>query len=193
MTENNIVIEHSSDLGGIAKALSKVQGTIKSLRKDSAGYGYKYSSISEIADYVLPILSSNGIAVSQFGGGGRKLVTMLIHSETGQFLKGVVDLPPAEDMDVKGTNIAQKDGSLRTYYRRYSLCEMIGLTSNDEDTDAAPTANANKPANKKITASAAPAASKKEAKADDDLGEKKAAAPKKGGFNRIKAKKDDDL
>jgi hypothetical protein len=190
MTEANMTVEHSAELGGIAKALTKVQAAIKSIKKDSAGYGYRYSSISEIADYVLPILSSNGIAVSQFGGGGRKLITMLIHSETGQFLKGVVDLPNAEEMDVKGTNVAQKDGSLRTYYRRYSLCEMVGLTSNEEDTDAAPTSNS-KPSNKKITTKAAAP----EESQSKPVAEKKADAPKKGGFNRIKANanKDDDL
>lgn len=143
-----ITMEHSESLSGIAKALSQVQAEIRSIKKDSSGYGYKYASISEIMDYALPLLSKNGLAVSQFGGGGRRLITMLIHTETGEYLKGSVDLPSPETMDMKGVNVAQKDGSLRTYYKRYCFCEMIGLTSNDEDTDASSEGpkKANKPA-----------------------------------------------
>lgn len=134
--DTTLNLEHSKELSGVAGALAKVQSKIKSIRKDASGYGYKYSSISDIMDYVLPILSENDLALTQFGGGSRELVTMLIHTKTGQFIKGRVTLPSAETMDMKGTNIAQKDGSLRTYFKRYSVCEIIGLTSNDEDNDA---------------------------------------------------------
>lgn len=178
MSENvSLNLEHSQDLSGVASALAKVQSKIKSIRKDASGYGYKYSSISDIMDYVLPILSENDLALTQFGGGTRELVTMLIHTKTGQFIKGRITLPSAEEMEMKGTNIAQKDGSLRTYFKRYSVCEIIGLTSNDEDNDASSEGF------KKNERAAAPAPAPKAKAVEQKVVETSvAAAPKRGGF-----------
>lgn len=133
---SEISLEHSTSLSGIATALAKTQSELKSIKKDASGYGYKYTNICEIADYLLPILSKNDIAVSQFGSGDQDLVTMLIHTKTGEFIKGRIRLPNASELEMKGVNIAQKFGALRTYFKRYSLAEIVGLTSNDEDNDA---------------------------------------------------------
>jgi len=181
MSENaSLNLEHSQDLSGVASALAKVQSKIKSIRKDASGYGYKYSSISDIMDYVLPILSENDLALTQFGGGTRELVTMLIHTKTGQFIKGRITLPSAEEMEMKGTNIAQKDGSLRTYFKRYSVCEIIGLTSNDEDNDASSEGF------KKNERAAAPAPKAKAVEQKvvetSTVSAPEAAVPKRGGF-----------
>lgn len=128
-------LEHSESLSGVATALCKVQSEVRSIGKDSSGYGYKYSSVSEIMDYLLPILSKNDLAITQFGA-GKDLVTMLIHSKSGEYIKGRVELPDASIMEMKSCNIAQKAGSLRTYFKRYCIGEIVGLTSNDEDNDA---------------------------------------------------------
>jgi hypothetical protein len=127
--------QHSQQIAEIATALSKVQSEIRSIKKDSSGFGYKYTSISELADYLLPILSKNGLAVSQFEDGQGNLVTMLIHT-SGQYLKGYMKLIDASSLEMKGVNLAQKIGSVWSYMRRYALAAIVGLTSNDEDTDA---------------------------------------------------------
>jgi hypothetical protein len=129
-------LEHSAELSGIALALSKVQSEIKSIKKEASGYGYKYAKVDEIMDYLLPILSKNGLSITQFGDGNKAIVTMIIDSKTGQYIKGRIELPDADKLDMKGVNVAQKSGAIRTYFKRYSICEIVGLTTNDEDNDA---------------------------------------------------------
>jgi len=128
-------LNHSESLAGIATALSKVQAELKPLGKGDEGFGYRYLNLADIMEYVLPITSKHGIAVSQFGVGVNSIATMLIHTETGEFIKGIVEMPSASELEMKGVNLAQKNGSLRTYFRRYSVSELLGITAVDEDTD----------------------------------------------------------
>lgn len=177
-------LDHSNSVGEIAGALVGVQKELKSIRKDSSGYGYNYTSISEVMDYLLPLLSKNGIAVTQFGGGttsdGRDVViTMLVHKGSGEYLKGHITLPHASELDMKSINVAQKAGALRTYYKRYAVCEMVGLTSNDEDTDCSDSAG-----NKSSKGNAARKSSEKKSEP------KKENKPSSGSSFRRKKKED---
>jgi hypothetical protein len=77
----------------------------------------------------MPLLSANGLALIQpmkVSDGHTILITKLIH-ESGETIESEMILPNHAD--------PQKYGSLITYYKRYQLQAMLGISTKDEDDD----------------------------------------------------------
>ena len=119
----------SQELSALATDLSKLQGKLPHVAKDSKGYGYNYSDLASTLDVVKPLLVEFGFSVSQFEDGNGNLVTMLLH-KSGQFIKGSMKLI---EIDMKGTNKAQEKGAVLSYFRRYSIQAILGMASEDND------------------------------------------------------------
>lgn len=116
----------------ISEALVKAQNQFKPVAKDSENPFFKssYADLSSILNSVMPVLTANGLAVSQpmrVENGVTILCTKLIHSSGEQMISEMI-LPPHND--------PQKYGSLITYYKRYQLQAMLGISTADEDDDA---------------------------------------------------------
>ena len=135
-------MEKSEQINTLAEALAKAQAkftsvnkgrTVKVKTKAGFEYTYKYAELSDILDMVRGPLAENGLAIIQTATTQEnKLVinTMLLHA-SGQFIKSDLNLPSVEI----GNNAIQAIGGSITYGRRYALCSMLGIAS-DEDTDA---------------------------------------------------------
>lgn len=122
-------IEHSEQLDQLAGALSQLQGELPHVAKDSKGYGYNYSSLSDTLDTVKPLLVKYGFSLTQFEDGGENLVTMLLH-KSGQYIKGRMKLI---SIGMKGANEAQQKGAVLSYFRRYSIQAILGMAAEDSD------------------------------------------------------------
>ena len=144
MAEN----KKANDLGQIAAALVAVQGELHAVKKDNTAdagkYSYTYADLASVWDTIRPLLSKNGIAVVQMpedvvDGNTIRLRTMLLHT-SGEYLTSTLPMPFA---DVS----PQAVGSALTYARRYALCAMLGVATEDDDGAAAqPTTGAARPA-----------------------------------------------
>lgn len=100
----------------------------------------KYANLKAILMTVRPVLLKHGIRIRQgaapswtLDGGGIKgrlvpVYTDLIHSETGQIDRTIIEIPVTK-LD------AQAMGSALTYGRRYSLLAALGLTTDEADDD----------------------------------------------------------
>jgi len=115
----------------ISKALVKFQSELKPAGKDAVNPFFKsnYLTLSGIIDHVMPLLSSNGLAIIQpmkIQDGLTVLITRLIHV-SGEFIESEMILP--------GHNDPQKHGSLITYYKRYQLQALLGISTSEEDDD----------------------------------------------------------
>jgi len=115
----------------ISKALVKFQSELKPAGKDAVNPFFKsnYLTLSGIIDHVMPILSSNGLAIIQpmkIQDGATVLVTRLIHV-SGETIESEMVLPPHND--------PQKYGSFITYYKRYQLQALLGISTSEEDDD----------------------------------------------------------
>jgi len=136
---------HSPTIGAIAGALSKAQAElanitkqhtaqVRSKRGDGASYSYTYASLADVNDTIREPLAKNGLAISQLitsTDRGDLLVTMLMHAESGEWLRSAVLLPVAQGAD------AQAVGSAITYMRRYSILAMLNIATEDDDGAAA--------------------------------------------------------
>lgn len=108
-------------------ALAAAQGEYESVVKIHQGHGFKYANISDVLDMVRPILSRHGIAVMQ-PFTDREMVTILAHAsgEEREFRCPMV-------MDATSRmNASQKVGAGVTYFRRYHLCSILGIATEDE-------------------------------------------------------------
>lgn len=116
----------------LSQALVKFQSQLKPVNKDSENPFFKshYADLSSILQSVMPLLSANGLALVQpmkVQDGHTILITKLIH-ESGESIESEMILPPHAD--------PQKYGSLISYYKRYQLQALLGVSTKDEDDDA---------------------------------------------------------
>jgi hypothetical protein len=131
-------VKHSDSIQELAQALSKAQGAMGAAHKDAQNPHLRntYASLSSIIDTAKGPLSANGLAfvqlLCQAESGGMILETVLMHS-SGQWLSSeiLVNATAAN----KGVNEAQALGSALTYYKRYALAALLGISVADEDDD----------------------------------------------------------
>lgn len=121
--------------GNIYRQLFEVQKELSTLPKNRTAHKYKYTDLDTVVQVIKPIMQKNNIAFVQSIGtaadGGIVLTTRIFNTES-EFIEDSVMVPTITD---KYLNSAQTLGMSITYMRRYSLCAMLGVTS-DEDVDA---------------------------------------------------------
>ena len=108
-------------------AMAKCQAAFKSVVKDKQGHGFKYADIGDVLEMALPILSCNGIAVLQ-PFTPSEMITILCH-ESGASME--FRTPIVADTTGR-MNASQKVGASVTYFRRYHLCSILGIATEDE-------------------------------------------------------------
>lgn len=122
----------SDNLNEIARALSKFQGSLTTVKKDTKAYNYKYATLSSIWDMIRHPLSENGLTVLQdtfTHEHGISVSTRVLHI-SGQWVEfGPLVVPMSK-------NDAHSAGSATSYGRRYGLCTALGIVTEEEDDDA---------------------------------------------------------
>lgn len=121
--------------GALFTALAAAQSRFKAIpetktvtvsTRQGRSYSYQYADLSSIIDIVRPALNREKIALSQTVSKGRVQTILAGHEAllifTTQFANN--DISP------------QEQGSVLTYYKRYSLSAALGIASGGEDVDA---------------------------------------------------------
>ena len=117
------------------KALAAFQQECPTISKDSKAYNYKYADLPSIVEIINPLLKKHSLGFIQplqYAEGVRKIQTIVFHTESGNSIESVVDIP---EVEFKGMNLYQSMGSGITYLRRYALSSALGIVT-DEDNDA---------------------------------------------------------
>ena len=125
----------SDSITELLSALAEVQSELPTMPKSSQAYGYKYTDLDTITQTIKPILSKHGIGYIQSVGGltaNALTLTTRIFNKKGECIEDTAALPTITSTK---NNAAQTLGMSITYMRRYALCAMLGITS-DEDVDA---------------------------------------------------------
>ena len=130
----------SPDISELSKALFSIQNNLPPAIKDARNsfVGNDYATLNSVMETCRDALYSRGIwlvqlpcpAPVELGTGHIGLETRLTHVESGQWLSSVTVIPlPKSD--------PQGLGSALTYARRYSLCTILGIITEDDDGNAA--------------------------------------------------------
>lgn len=119
--------------------MSAIQGMNIQINKDKAAHGYSYATLDQIMDKLNPLLNKYRLLVTHFIDYDKE--------EKMSYVKTVVmnvDKPTEEltsttyidkDVTLPGQNKVMVIGSQITYYRRYHVTSLFGLTT-ETDTDA---------------------------------------------------------
>lgn len=138
-------MKHSEQLDKIGAALAKAQSEMEPAIKDKTNPFFKanYADLASVWAACRKALSDNGLSVAQGcgGTGDGYLWTTLLHS-SGQYITAECPL-------ILGKRDPQGVGSAMTYYRRYGLAAILGITQEDDDAQSSM-----KPADKKAEAPA---------------------------------------
>lgn len=137
---SNEQTNHSEQINELAAALATAQGKFQPIKKSKTvevngktrdgrdfKYKYAYAPLDEILNATRPALSENGLAIIQTtdeGDYGTLLKTSLIHA-SGQWYNSYKILGRFED--------PQKFGGALTYYRRYEISTVLGISSEEDD------------------------------------------------------------
>jgi len=118
----------SESIKNIAGALVKFQASVSKVAKEANNpfFKKKYASLANILDTIQKPLSECGLAVSQFPDGDA-LTTIILHSESGEWMESSYTMPVAKQND------PQAMGSAITYARRYALGSILNLNIDDDD------------------------------------------------------------
>lgn len=123
----------SESIKELATALAKAQSELQAAKFDAVNPFLKnsYASLGSIIETARPVLSKNGLSVSQLpiGLDGRiGLSTILMHS-SGEWIESSLMLPVADE---KGKSTAQVAGSIISYLRRYAFASVLGIYAEDD-------------------------------------------------------------
>lgn len=131
-------MRQSESINTLLKSLTMAQSEYPTLPKDKKGYGYNYTDLDTVITTIKPIFEKNKLGFIQSLTtleNGKNGITTRIFSVEGEWIEDTIALP---DVAMAKTNAAQNLGASITYMRRYALCSMLGISS-DEDVDATTT------------------------------------------------------
>ena len=118
----------------IFASLILAQADLANPKKDTQGYGYKYSSLDQVLAVIKPVLAEHDLGLFQHVVGGIEndcitIKTVLIH-KSGQHLIEQAQVPVTFK-----SNPIQDYGAALTYGKRYALLGLMNIFPADEDTD----------------------------------------------------------
>ena len=131
-------MENKELLVALHKAKAEFLPIVKA--NDNPFFKSKYANLDTITDAITPALVKYGLLVLQ-PVQENKLYTQIYHTESGQMLESVYNLPELSD--------PQKLGSAITYARRYALSSFLGLVADEDDDGNAASGNISKVITKK--------------------------------------------
>lgn len=123
----------SDQVTNIFTALAECKKDFVPLQKNKQGYGYKYVTLDVVIDMLNAVLPKYGLGFVQFpsnNGEDYALTTRVFHT-SGEWLEDTVSFSLTE---ISKANDTQKLGASVTYFRRYTLSSIFGI-STDEDVD----------------------------------------------------------
>ena len=124
----------SETISTLAKAMLEVHRQLMPVTKDKVNTfkGSNYASFAAVMEGCREFLLDAGIWLIQYPihvdsqNPMLGLVTKLVHAESGEWQSSLLTIPVSKDDP-------QAFGSALTYARRYGLCALVGIVTEDDD------------------------------------------------------------
>lgn len=135
-------MKHSESLKNLAGAMHLFHLKMDAIKFDSVNpfFNSKYASLTHILQTIKEPLQESNLVIIQQPTGENGLTTMLIHTESGEFISDTYFMKPDKCTP-------QGYGSVVTYQRRYCIQSILGLCFEvDDDANEASTPEVKQPA-----------------------------------------------
>ena len=127
--------------------IAAVQQSVEAVKRTAEGYGYKYATLNDIWQLVKSSMMENGLGWTAVGAseiiGADTDMPTVYNTLTVAVYKSAHESENLMDMVKHGEAVsssytypaaaAQQVGSFETYYRRYGLIHLLGLTTVMDD------------------------------------------------------------
>jgi hypothetical protein len=135
------VIRTSETTKALFAALAAAQGEMPVVSKDSTAkvpmksggqYSYTYATLATVLEAIRPVLTKHGLVVTHgvtADGSKVKVETRVAHGGSGEWIETEIGASAASDTP-------QAIGSVVTYCRRYGVCALLSLATEDDDGEA---------------------------------------------------------
>lgn len=124
----------SEETTNLMKAMIASAPEIRSIAKSKQAYGYKYATLDSLIDMLRDVLPKHGLWFTQIPTRSEEesVLTTRVFHESGEWLEDSILMT---DTELQGkANDTQKLGASITYFRRYVLSSIFGVSA-DEDVD----------------------------------------------------------
>lgn len=124
----------SEETTNLMKAMIASAPEIRSIAKNKQAYGYKYATLDSLIDMLREVLPKHGLWFTQIPTRSEEesVLTTRVFHESGEWLEDSILMT---DTELQGkANDTQKLGASITYFRRYVLSSIFGVSA-DEDVD----------------------------------------------------------
>lgn len=124
----------SEETTNLMKAMIASAPEIRSIAKSKQAYGYKYATLDSLIDMLREVLPKHGLWFTQIPTRTEEesVLTTRVFHESGEWLEDSILMT---DTELQGkANDTQKLGASITYFRRYVLSSIFGVSA-DEDVD----------------------------------------------------------
>lgn len=132
-------MKKSESVENLTKALSKSHKELKSFQTDKKGYNFTYLTLAKIYEIALPILSANGLALSNSSSiyvkddrPWVKVATTLYFSD--EWIMNELSFPLIEMSKKTDTEIMML-GSTISYLTRYNVQSLLSISGTDKDVE----------------------------------------------------------
>lgn len=132
-------MKRSESVENLTKALSKSHKELRSFKVDKEGYNFKYLTLAKIYEVALPVLSSNGLSLSNntnvFVRDEQpwvKVTTTLFFGN--EFISNELSFPLIEPTKKTDSDIMML-GSTISYLTRYNVQALLAIAGSDKDVE----------------------------------------------------------
>lgn len=130
MSDSQPNVEMSGGIKNISKAVLQAQKLMGAAKKgaDNPFFKSKYADLNSVLEVCKEPLNEAGVLILQpteVNNGELIVSTMLVHAESGEWIKSSMFVIDAKDM--------QKSGSGVSYARRYTLQSLLSIPAEDDD------------------------------------------------------------
>jgi len=129
------MFEHSESIKNISLALLWAQDKLGGVSENANNpfFHSKYADLGEHIKTIKPVFSECGLVMTQFpicGNGEVGVMTMVVHPESGEWMKSTALLPLEDE---KGNSKAQTAGKIISYLRRYMQAAIANVYAGDDN------------------------------------------------------------
>jgi hypothetical protein len=116
------------------KALAEFQQECPVIKKErNNDFGkFKYTDLTDVVIVIKPLLKNHGLGYYQ-SIESDNLKTVIFHIESGETIESNAKMELHHQL--KGMNQYQVAGSAISYFRKYSLCALLGIVSDERSLD----------------------------------------------------------